>query len=416
MKRKSIVIILIAINCINYLHAQQVVDSIYNKAIEYSKQNEYDKAIQLAKKALRENDNRTDISVFIANVYSWKNNNDTSMMYLDEARKKKYINDDFYETALNVLLRAQKIDSLIKVCNEAEAFGYKNAKDLTLKRLIAYDNKKEYEKIVELASKKSNKIFSDDKIFIDIVSRAKGFYSRNLIAVDYSIDIFQNQPAHHYFAAAYTNKVKNITTTIGFNYAARFGKNDLQLEYTGYKTLKSSNYWYLNYGYAFGNELFPKHRAGLEYYLKLSKHWDTSFGGRYMFYPLSMNKNIFIVTGNVGVYHNNTWLTIRPFFVLRQSDKSISVSAKYRIYASNPANFWGLELGFGNSPDDIYTVSQGAFNKLMSYRYKLEKNIVLSNKSQLFTAAGYVYEEYASGLTIAKRNRFIIDIGYRVRF
>lgn len=403
-------------SALSAIQAQTNVDSIFNKAIQLSQKSAYNNAIFEASKALEADKNRADIYVFIANVYSWKNSNDTALLNLNSARKLNYLNDDFYESALNILVRAQKNDSVLKVCDEAALKGYKNTKDLTLKRLIVYDSKKDYEKIIELSEKKENETFLADKSIGDIVSRAKLNFKRRLVAVDYSLDVIENADPHHLFSVAYTTKVKSVSTTIGLNYAARFGTNNVQLEYTGYKSLLSKNYWYLNYGYAFGNALFPKHRAGLEYYFKLNTHWDASLGSRYLFYPLTDDKNIFILTGNVGAYFKNNWFTIRPFLVLRNSDKSLSFSAKYRLYASNPANYWGAEFGFGNSPDDVYTLSQGNFNQLMAYRLKIEKNMRLSDKHQLFMAAGYVFEEYVVKSVTAKRNRFIFDVGYRFLF
>lgn len=398
------------------LHAQQNVDSIFNKAILFSRNNEYNKAISEANKALQADSQRADIYVFKANVYSWKNNNDSALLVLNNARNLNYLNDEFYDAALNILLRANKNDSLLKVCDEAEKQGYKDSRNLIFKRLIAYENKEDYDKITTMLGKEENKKYLEDKAIADLLNRVKGKDLNHIIAVDYTLDMFQKIPAHHYVSLAYTTKVKSLSTTVGLNYATRFGKNDLQIEYTGYKTLASENYWYLNYGYAFGNLLFPKHRAGLEYNFKLSSHWDASLGGRYLLYPLATDKNIWILTGNIGAYVKNSWFTIRPFYVIHKSAKSLSFSTKYRLYDENPANFFGVEFGFGNSPDDSYTVSQGSFNQLMSYRIKMEKNILLSDKSQLFLAAGLVFEEFYVSNSIDKRNRFIIDLGYRFKF
>lgn len=407
---------LVLLFALTHLQAQQNVDSIFNKAIALSRNNEFNKAILEANKALQADNKRADIYVFTANVLSWKNNNDSAMLLLNNARKLNYLNDEFYDAALNILMRAEKNDSLLKVCDEAEKQGYKDSKNLILKRLIAFENKKDYEKIITVLAKDENTKYLDDKAIADILNRAKEKNSYQIIAVDYTMDIFQKTPVHHYFATSYTTKVKSLSTTVGLNYANRYGKNDVQVEYTGYKTLASKNYWYLNYGYAFGNLLFPKHRAGLEYYFKLNPHWDASLGGRYLNYPLATDKNIWILTGNIGAYIKNSWVTLRPFYVIKDSNKSLSFSTKYRLYDENPSNFWGVEFGFGNSPDDSYTMSQGEFNQLMSYRIKMEKNTLLSDKSQLFLAAGLVFEEFYVNNIIEKRNRFIIDLGYRFKF
>jgi len=162
-----------------------------------------------ANKALKADDKRADIYVFTANVYSWKNNNDSAMLLLNNARKLNYLNDEFYDAALNILMRAQKNDSLLKVCDEAEKQGYKDSKNLILKRLIAFENKEDYEKIITVLAKDENTKYLDDKAIADILNRAKEKNSHQIIAVDYTMDIFQKIPVHHYFATSYTTKVKS---------------------------------------------------------------------------------------------------------------------------------------------------------------------------------------------------------------
>ena len=186
--------------------------------------------------------------------------------------------------------------------------------------------------------------------------------------------------------------------------------------YTGYKKLRSKNYWYMNYAYAFNGNLFAKHRIGLEYFFKTKNETETSLGARYLFYPLAIDKDIWIATGSIGFYIKNSWLSVRPHFVIREDQTSLSFSAKYRIYKENILEYTSFELGFGNSPDDIYTSTSGSFNQLMSYRFRAEKSKVINKKSQLVLAAAIMQEQYTIGTDISSRFRFIFDVGYRFRF
>lgn len=416
MKLNKLLIISIIIFS-NALQAQNNVDSVFARAIQLSRTNKFESAIQEARKALKMDSLRGDISVFTANVYSWSEKNDSAMIYLHNARKLNYLNDEFYESALNILLRAQKNDSLLVLCDEAQKKGYVNKLDLLKKRVIVYDNKMEYSRIVSQFKDSVSKTMLNDSLLAEIYQRAKGELSQQMIAADYNLDIYSTGSVHQFAALSYTNKYDQVSTTLGLNYANRFNKNDLQIDYTGYvKLLRSKNYWYLHYAYAFNGNLFAKHRVGLEYYYKTKKATEASLGMRYMLYPGPPRQDVWIATGSVGIYFKNNWLSFRPYYVMQTNKNSISFNAKFRSYEKNPLEYSGFEFGFGNSPDDIYTSTFGSFNQLMSYRLRYEKSKVFGTKSQLVWGLGLVQEQYTQGTAIFSRFRFLIDVGYRFRF
>ena len=135
-----------------------------------------------------------------------------------------------------------------------------------------------------------------------------------------------------------------------------------------------------------------------------------------MYYPNADNKNVVIFTGNVGHYFGNNWASLRPFYVVQNNLQSLSVVLKYRLYENDNRNFWGLEVGVGNSPDDILTTSQSSFNELMSYRIKLEKNFKVNRISDINIGLGYMYEQINQNATKQFRNRYLVEIGYKYRF
>jgi YaiO family outer membrane protein len=85
------------------------------------------------------------------------------------------------------------------------------------------------------------------------------------------------------------------------------------------------------------------------------------------------------------------------------------------VYKRQELDYWGIELGFGNSPDDIYSTSQNGFNQLKAYKVKVEKNLMISRISDLHLALGYSREEYGTSST-QFRNRFTAELGYKIRF
>ncbi len=155
---------------------------------------------------------------------------------------------------------------------------------------------------------------------------------------------------------------------------------------------------------------------GIEYFFTPADKWETSLGVRYMNYPNAANQDVFIFTGSVGNYVGNNWISIRPFYVLQNDLQSLSVVLKYRLYGKSPMNFWGLEAGVGNSPDDILTTSQSSFNELMSYHIKVEKNLKLNRISDFNIRLGYLYEQINQNSTKLYRNRYMVEAGYKYRF
>ena len=87
--------------------------------------------------------------------------------------------------------------------------------------------------------------------------------------------------------------------------------------------------------------------------------------------------------------------------------------ANYRLFAKNERTFWGVEFGYGNSPDDRYAVSQtNGFNQLTSYRFKIEKGFLVNRISDICVGLGYTREEF---ITNTFRNRYVLEVGYKLR-
>ncbi|HEY6913988.1 MAG TPA: YaiO family outer membrane beta-barrel protein [Paludibacter sp.] len=396
--------------------AQINTDSIFNTAINLAKNQNYALAIENAKEALKQDSKRGDIMVFIANVYSWQNKNDTALIYIQEAQKVDYRQNDFYEAKTNILLRSGKYGELLTNCNEALENNYSNTEDILKKKMIAYDALKEYNNGINLIELPENKKYLESKSIDDLYSTLLLKRNTNVISAYYTLDMFDSGfTPQHLAALGYSFKIGEHNLGFRLNYANRFGLNDVQLESDFYLKLKQKQYMYFNYGYAFNASLFPTHRFGLEYYFPLPNKFEASIGGRYLNYT---NSDVFIVTGHLGKYIAKSWMGIRPFYVYKTpaNTQSLSLIANYRIFSKTELDYWGVEVGLGNSPDDIYSTSQiGGFNQLKAYKIKLEKNFMLNRTSDLHIGLGYSREEYGT-ITTQFRNRFTVELGYKIRF
>jgi YaiO family outer membrane protein len=414
MKMKYIMLLVFLSTFFVGANAQINTDSIFNRAINLAKNQNYVSAITDAKKVLKYDNKRGDVMVFIANVYSWQGKNDTALIYIKQAQKVNYKQNDFYEAWTNILLRSKKFEELLTSCNEALRNKYSNTEDILRKKMIAYDALKRYGIGVALIELPENKKYLESKPINDLYSTLLLKRNSNVISAYYTLDMFDSGFAPQHLAAlGYSFNVDENNLGFRLNYANRFGLNDVQLESDFYLKLKNKQYMYFNYGYAFNATLFPTHRVGFEYYFPLPNKFDASIGGRYLNYS---NSDVFIITGHLGKYFGKSWIGARPFYVYKTPTKtqSFSAIANYRLYGKTELDYWGVELGFGNSPDEIYSTSQNGFNQLKAYKIKLEKNFMLNRISDLHIALGYSSEEYGTVLT-QFRNRFTVELGYKIR-
>lgn len=397
--------------------AQTNVDSLLNTAILKARHGKYDEALREANRALKADSTRADIYVFVANVYSWSHKNDSALIFIEKAKEMNYLNDDFYSSYLNILLRSNNYQALAKAAEEAEKNGYSDTKDLLTKRLIAYAETGAYEKGIQLAEQEKYKPYlandTIDQLYTSLLLNKR----TNMVALSYSLDMFDNTDPHHLVSIGYSKKIATGNTLAAdIYYANRFSKNDFMIELNDYWTIYNKNYLQIGFGYAWDATLFPRYRMGAEYFFIPADKWETSLGVRYMNYPNAANQDVFIFTGNIGNYFGNNWISIRPFYVLQNDLQSLSVVVNYRLYGKNPRNFWGIEAGIGNSPDDILTTSQSSFNELMSYHIKVEKNFKLNRISDFNIRMGYMYEQINQNSIKQYRNRYIVEAGYKYRF
>jgi YaiO family outer membrane protein len=384
------------------------IDSLYNLAIEYAKEENYSKALIESQKALEYDSTRADIATYIANIYAWQKNYTSSLEYI----KKSYIlnpfSEELYDAWLNILLWSGKYDTLLQTTELAESNGYKNKENIVIKKLLAYKNLQRYSEGISLVQQDVSLL--ENEQIKELYDELRVLSRQKVFSAFYAIDLFENISAQHLGYIDYGFKINKHTLTTRINYANRFNTQDIQLEADYYHTLSNGEYLYFNYGVGINQTLFPAHRIGFEYYFPASSSVEVSIGGRYLY----AQKNVVIATGHIGKYFPHSWFAFRPFYVIHSNGNSFTGVANMRFYNTNPTNYWGVELGYGNSPDDRYSLSQTAdLLRLLTHRIKLEKNVALNSQNEIKLSAGYAYEEFAVG---EFRNRYLLEILFKHKF
>lgn len=412
--RKSIHIIstIIILFMANQLFAQINTDSLFMVAIEQSRTDDYDNAIINAKKVLEIHPDRADVAVFIANVYAWDRNYNLAKFYINSAYDLKPISEPLYDSWLNIVLWNAEYQQVLNTADVAEENRYSNEYNLLLKRLIAYKYLNEFDAAADLFKNGENKDLFDSAQINGLARELIVKSKSHTATAYYSVDLFDNNDPkpQHLAYLDYSFKIKKNTLIFRVNYANRFDENGVQLEADYYQLLKKSKYLYFNYGVSVYNDLFPKHRAGAEFYFPLKRSFEASIGARYMNFT---NNDVYTATGHISKYVSYYWIALRPYYTFQEQGNSFSLVANVRRYGRSTLSYWGIELGYGNSPDERYILDpSGDYFNLNSYRIKLEKNFMVGKSDDLKISFGYSYEETAKELF---RPRYTVEIIYKHR-
>jgi len=408
--KKTIANIILIISVLQ-LTAQVNTDSIYNSAIANAQAGNWEKASNEAAIVLELLPDRYDVMLFSANVNAWNGNYSKAILNIEKAYLLNRTNKELYDTWLNILLWSKDYRYLIEIAELAEQNNYPNNYNLILKKAIAHKALAEYNEGVKLIE--NNKEYLDSTAVKTLYNEMVMLNKKHAITIYYSIDIFDqdNINPQHLSYIDYALKINRHTIIPRFNFTNRFNINDFQFEVDYYYSFKNGHYLYSNYGIGINKELFPEHKAGFEYYIPLFKTFEASLGGRYFY---SSSTNAFMLTGHLSKYLNNFWFSFRPFYVFNESKNLLTTVFNTRYYGVNPINYWGLELTYGNSPDErnLIVKSPDIFT-LENYTVKIEKNTAVFKYNEIMLSAAYSYEEY---YTKNYRNRFRFEIRLKHRF
>ncbi len=403
---------IIIINCFTANVLSQInTDSLFSVAIEQSQKQNYNEAIKNCEKILEVDSGRYDVIVFIANVYAWQEEYSEALDYIDKAYEINPTYKELYDSWLNILLWSGDYKALLNTISVARDNNYPDNYNMALKSMLAYKGLGEYKKgiyyvenDISLLDSTAIKSIYNEMIILD---------KQNIASVFYSADFFEsnNPESQHWAYLDYGFKIAKHTLIPRLNFAYRFNTYDLMAEADYYHIFKNGHYLYSNYGISVRDELFPSHRAGIEYYLPLFNSIEGSLGGRYF---NAEQNHVYIATGHLGNYFSRSWLAFRPYYVISEKGNSVTTVLNYRLFVDSPLNYWGLELAYGNSPDDRHAIDPSLEKfRLNTFRFKLERNIVMGKLNELKLSAGYAYEEY---IYDEYRNRYLIEIIYKQRF
>lgn len=176
---------------------------------------------------------------------------------------------------------------------------------------------------------------------------------KNELSVAYVNDYaFNDIPTSHLAYIEYARKMERATLVGRLNYANRWEKDGVQVEADAYIKTTPGSYAYLNAGIS-GNSVysnlsvFPKYRAGAEYYQALPNRFEISLGARYMYFDPD---NVFIYTASGTKYIDTYMFSLRTYVTPNGDETAVSGLFTLRCY-SNDVDFYGIRFNLGVDPD-----------------------------------------------------------------
>lgn len=173
--------------------------------------------------------------------------------------------------------------------------------------------------------------------------------ARTFVAGDFSYTDFRGTIDPWRLASLSLGHTTSAGSVIGrLNYANRFATSGIQIEADAYPRLGSTTYGYLNVGYSEAG-IFPKWRFGGEIFKSLHNAWETSLGFRQLRFG---GRPVTLITGAVGGYPGNYWVSLRPYLHVNRHGTSASAGLTARRYGADGDHYIGARASYGSSPSE----------------------------------------------------------------
>ncbi|MBE9492475.1 MAG: YaiO family outer membrane beta-barrel protein [Bacteroidetes bacterium] len=383
------------------------LDSLFLKARDLAFNKEYEAARDICYNILSQNEQYYDAQVLIGRTLAWEGNFDTARSELKEVITKKPGYRDAVDALIDMESWAEKLDSALYYCDYGLSY-YPNDEQLLVKKakiqmMMGELNSSQRTILQVLDRNPSNEQANE------LLENIKSVNIFNYVSIDYDFEFYETPWIRrwHLLYFSYCRQTP-IGSVIGRVYLGDLVKQEETIfsketgtafEIEAYPIFTKKNYAYINYMYS-PNDLFPRHRAGLEDYQLLPWTLEVSLGARYMYFKTKdgSSDDVFILTGSIAKYYKNYWFSFRPYITPESNGVGQSYLLRIRRYFNTADNFILLELGIGNSPDDplnyLDDPNDPDMYKLQSYNIRTGVQYLILPRLLTRFELGYEYQEY----------------------
>lgn len=349
---------------------------------------DYQSSISLLRQLLDNYPENEEYALYLGRVYSWNQDFPSAIAVLEPLINQPHPNPEAREVMVSVQLWAGNYEEAIRAADNAlDGEKWEFYQLQKTKAYIGLGEDKQALKVLEaLLSENPD---NEDALYLqsEIFRKKPQHLSLSYLNTSFSQP---GSPPRHLASLEYKRNLGSVPVLARLNYGHLHGQNGGLFEVDAYPKISQRSYLFINVGAALDSPIFPKFRAGLEYFLGLGHGLGASLGSKYLQFEAD---NIVIFTGELS-YHtsNNLRWTYRPY--LSQAENSWNLSHGIALKVINPLRerFWQFDLQYGSVPYTAYTSQD--FRNLNTFRAGVQYQFRIGGKLLVQPVFMYEYEEY----------------------
>ncbi|MEG9328442.1 YaiO family outer membrane beta-barrel protein [Salinimicrobium catena] len=383
--------------------SQEPPAQTFELAREKAYAGEYEEAIPLLEKLQKEYPRNSDYSIFLARVWSWKQEYNKSVLLLEPLIQDRFL-PEAMKLMITVQLWAQDYEEVIhltdRALNEAPEDAFYSLQKA--KALLELDKTLAAKDELESHFTKHGTSPEAELLKTRIYQSAK-----QEILLSYTHTTFiRDQKDWQQAYVSYKRNEATVSVQARFTYGQIWNRQGTQVEVDAYPKINSRSYLYLNAGTAINNSVFPGFRSGLEYYYALTNSMSFSFGAKYLYFS---NNEVFLFTGSLALpLSKNVQLTYRPF-LSDKGDLTHTLAGRFRNKSKE--RFFQVDLQYGTVPYEYFVT--GTFTDLKTARAGLRYQFRLSEHVLAQPVFLFEHEEFRPAVY---RNRYTGQLLMTFRF
>jgi YaiO family outer membrane protein len=374
---------------------------------------DYDQAKKYLYQALRQNPNYADVKIFLGRIHTWTDNNDSARYYFSDVLRTNPSYQDASIAWIDLEYWNDNLDKAIALTDSSLVY-HPSSEELLLRKGKILNAQRKYTEANTVIQKLIgiNRNNTDARA---LAERIKELSTKNKIGLSYDYVYFDKQFADPWHLASfdYTRRTGIGSITGRINYANRFKESGVQYELESYPRISNTFYTYISAGYSDKVGVFPQWRGGFSLYINLPKSYEAEVGFRYLKFT---GDPTWIYTGYLGKYYRSWLFGARTYITPSTFTKTVSASytALARYYFGGADDYFGINAGYGLSPDDRFnSIQLDNPVKLTSYKAGLSFKKKISTFSVISIDGSWFNQEY---LPNTKGNQYQFSLGWLHRF
>ncbi len=389
--------------------AQQTEDPdvLFRMARESAFENEdYERAIVLAKQALVLAPQYLDVKEFLGRVYFWNNQPDLAEPLLSDVLEKEPSREYARITLIDIKLGKNRFDKALNLTDTGLKSDPTNVFFL-LRKAAALSGLNRNIEVVEIYNEVL-RIEPNNAIATTQLRTLNEYVFPWAVNASTNHSFFQESidPWHQYsFDLSRKTQLGSFGALL--NIGNRFALDDQQIQIYTYPVLSAKMYAYLSAGTS-TNVFYPKLQLVGSVYRAFPKRFEGEIGYRFLrFNQIEAS----IITASILKFERKNRFVVRSFFTINDINKGFTALFNYRRILSMSDNFIEINLGYGGNSAQFNSSSEIVDAKSSSSAgISIQHRII----GRLVAGAGisYSYEQYRGN---TERNRLDLsaNIGYR---